>query len=558
MNGYKEESDGVHITTPVQQWRAARAQLASAIQTFSTASASLDPSSFEIETLTSGHVDRSLNQLDIEEELQVLATEAKRLEDACIRLKIKRNRSRRAVPINRLSEDILTRVFSIVIAWDDLSCDSILDTMKTRRKSRSVLVLSGVSVAWRYIIVNTSSFWTHLDVDASDTFYFLSKITYLYLERVKHAPVDLHIVCMIYDVNEDSYIAPTLPESLINRTIASLTIESFNQEHAKALAEAWLNHEGAHNLQSLRVCARCVPYTSEKTKSIDTSGLSHITTLRVCGIGANWHTTRLSKLTDLDLSDLEGASCPSMEQLQTILTSNPELHTLRLSDLKRDAYLDSYFKMISMNIRLPRLRFLGIGRLPWHSTALLLQALTPGLDFSCLSFRCSDFADEALELIEAFCSRHKVTTLSLDMPIYHEQNLAIFVRSLSGLHTLNLSNLNLDTNAFPDILSNRSEGIDPSITSDFPRIRRLRLSRCTILASALKRIVVTHPIHWLRMDSCVVFEGHRKVSALRDRLDIPALPDPLVAWLSKEVGQLQITNTDDLAPQDLPWWLLPA
>ncbi|KDN49055.1 hypothetical protein RSAG8_02408, partial [Rhizoctonia solani AG-8 WAC10335] len=114
MDAHEGESNGVQITTPVQQWRSARAQLASAIQAFSTASASLQTSDFAIASPTLGHPDLSLDKLDVEEELQALATETRRLGDACTLLKVKRNDFQRVVPINRLSEDILARIFATI------------------------------------------------------------------------------------------------------------------------------------------------------------------------------------------------------------------------------------------------------------------------------------------------------------------------------------------------------------------------------------------------------------------------------------------------------------
>ncbi|CAE6514785.1 unnamed protein product [Rhizoctonia solani] len=541
---------------PVQQWRAARAQLASAIQAFSEASASLDPSDF-VTTSTSGRVEHSLDKLDIEEELQGLLAETRRLGDACTWLKVKRNRSPRVVPINRLSEDILMRIFATVIAWDNISCDFILDTPTLRKKPRSVLVLSSVSVAWRYIVVNTSSFWTHLDLDVLDASY-LPKHSGLCLAYVKDAPLDLHITCTIFEANESKHTAPPIPQYLIDHTIASLTIESFSQGHATALANAWLANGSAHNLQNLRVSVkRAYMYQRAQSIPIDASGLCNISTLCLSGVGTDWSTIKLSKFTDLDLSNLESGSCPSIEQLQTILMSNPELRILRLSDIPIDIPAESYSKMAAVKIKLPRLQFLGLGHLPWHLMILLFQVLIPGPEFSCFSVACG-FADEMIEPLEAFCSHHKIMALSLDMPVHHEQNLAIFVRSLKCLHTLSLSNLKLDTNAFPDILSDRSGAIDPGSTPDFPRIRRLRFCRCTMIASALKSMVVTHPIHWLRMDSCVVLGTHKMPSRLWAGHAASYLSDSLVRWLSNAVQEVHISKPDDPAPQDVPWWLLPV
>ncbi|KAJ1302714.1 hypothetical protein OPQ81_003029 [Rhizoctonia solani] len=80
MDTCKVESAGV--ATAVQRWRAARTQLASAIQAFSEASASLDYSDFATLYPISGPVDQSLTKLDIAKELRTLATETKRLSDA--------------------------------------------------------------------------------------------------------------------------------------------------------------------------------------------------------------------------------------------------------------------------------------------------------------------------------------------------------------------------------------------------------------------------------------------------------------------------------------------
>ncbi|CAE7118968.1 unnamed protein product [Rhizoctonia solani] len=557
-----KEFSGAQPATPVQQWRAARAQLAAAIHAFSAISAAISPSDFGIASPTLD-LDPSLDKLDIEEELRALGAEAKKLDDACTLLKVQRNGSWQMVPINRLSEDILIRIFATVIAWDDLSCETIVDTVTGRKKSGSVFVLSSVSVAWRYIVTNTSSFWTHLDVNVSSTTYFFPKRTELYLERIKDAPADLHVTSTVY--NDGLPIAHTIPEFLTYRTVTSLFIESFNQVHAEALVEAWLNSSHAYQLHSLRVIVIRAPYASRSTHLIDISGLPHISTLRFSGIGINgtgmsWNkATGLTGFTDLDLSDLDIDSSPSMEQLQVILLSNPELRILRLSKIESYVPIESYHTTPQITINLPRLQFLGIGRLPWYSITVLLRIITPGPEFTCLNIGYPGFADEGLDLLEAFCSRHKVQILSLDIPIHHEQNLAIFVRSLKGLHTLNLSNLSLDTNALPDILSDRSECIDTdATTNDFPHIQMLRFSKCTILASVLKRMVVTHPIRWLRLDSCAVFESRREFTTLWGNHPPATVPGPLVDWLSSEVQELHIGNANNQASRGLPWWLQPV
>lgn len=364
-----------------------------------------------------------------------------------------------------------------MIAWDDLSCDTITDIARCQIRPKTVLVLSAVNVAWRHIIINTPSFWTHLDVKVSSTSYSVPKLTQLCLERIKDAPVDLHILSTIHGKNKQ--IPHDIPASLTNRVISSLSIQSyFSQVHAEALVKAWLGditgceHARHCNLHSLRVLVKRAPRDEDEDEdelqapTIQTPSLPRISALQLSDIGASWNTTGgFTGLIDLDLSNLGTGSCPSMEQLQAILLSNPELRILRLFKIEIDVPTESYYAVPTMTIELPKLQFLGLGHLPWYSMTILLKTITPGPEFSCLNISHPDFADEGLELLEALCSGHKVTILSLDAPIHHEQRLATFLRSLHSLHTLNLSHLSLETNALPDILSDQSGGADANTST---------------------------------------------------------------------------------------------
>lgn len=79
----------------------------------------------------------------------------------CARLKRARNCSKIVAPISRLPADVLSRIFAILVGWDDLYCDHGLEPSESLKDWTShATILSSVNAAWRNIRIESPSLWS--------------------------------------------------------------------------------------------------------------------------------------------------------------------------------------------------------------------------------------------------------------------------------------------------------------------------------------------------------------------------------------------------------------
>jgi hypothetical protein len=97
------------------------------------------------------------------------SADIKLLDKTCTVLKITTNSSKEVASITRLPTDVLIHSFDIMVGWDDLCCENGLDSKASMRDWKSyATVLSSMNTAWRNLMVNMASFWSHIDAQLDD------------------------------------------------------------------------------------------------------------------------------------------------------------------------------------------------------------------------------------------------------------------------------------------------------------------------------------------------------------------------------------------------------
>jgi hypothetical protein len=118
---------------------------------------------------------------------------------------------------------------------------------------------------------------------------------------------------------------------------------------------------------------------SELCAAYDTPG--PLTTLRFGGnwdyaTDLSWSTKLFQGLVDFQLMNLRSSTCPTLQNLITVLSSSPSLHTLCFVGLV--AFPEKYHGCTLPCISLPNLRLLDLSN-SWESLAIeLLSMLSPG------------------------------------------------------------------------------------------------------------------------------------------------------------------------------------
>ncbi|KAG8724829.1 hypothetical protein FRC09_013529 [Ceratobasidium sp. 395] len=160
----------------LDEWKSTRVQLSEVVKAYISACNNLGTiCARDHQTRSRTLAEQAFIQLDTE--LEALATEEDALRTARFSLLTLRNKSGTLTPINMLPPEILVQIFAL----SGSNC-------KHHRRSPPHN-LSNTCVYWRQIVLDTPYFWTHIDIGPGIPWQ-LSKLA---LERAKTNPLHLHI-----------------------------------------------------------------------------------------------------------------------------------------------------------------------------------------------------------------------------------------------------------------------------------------------------------------------------------------------------------------------------
>ncbi|CAE6519271.1 unnamed protein product [Rhizoctonia solani] len=452
-------------------------------------------------------------------------------------------------PINILPDEILLRIFSILVTWDATyyghwdSKRRLLEHDRHICKSRGIhaTIISRVNTSWRHLVINTSSFWSHIDLYFEHGCWLpLGTLSRQCLRRVKDAPIELHISCG--QIHRFYTAAVTIPNYLRDQKITSLILTTLYPAVIQPMVGAYLNEGTRSNLTQLKVelvssghdqSAVCVPAAAQTNQEQLTENLLQLDTLRLSGVTMNWTGARFSGLVDLQLHNVRPS--PSMDQIYDMLAASPGLHSIELKrlHLKSSSFTGS---RPTLRINLPRLSFLSLGGGDCNFVNCFLEVIEPGMGQLCLKLSIPKASSKELESLRV---PHNIPTLSLSIPDLPIVLLGQMLSSQKDLTTLALANQYIDDfYVSPNIIGAQHTGL-----------RRVVLRKCRISFTGLRRIASIHSLHSLWLEHCMYAPHVTHPYTLK-------LPEDELSWLEETVPSLYVDcGYYGWVYSSLPWWL---
>lgn len=491
-------------------------------------------------------------------ELPKLAAERDILREASVIQNQAKHSARGSALINCLPVEILTSVFSILVSCDDICCTHGQNPGRGSTGLTFAHIISRVNRLWRRITTSTGSFWSHIDIELADEPWpGPGAYVNLKLERARNSPLELHILCSGTS-NSTRTQAAALYHYFRSRETISLSLMAFIPDNIELVLRFWLNNSEASPLRELKlirtssyvVDTPLIPQLLDPPTQIH-ANLLQLQVLNLSGVYIiPWDQVRLGGLVDLALENLLQNACPTVEQLSRMLADSPNLVSLRLSDiLVRPGGSEPGSRIAPARLR--RLEYLALGRLDATFTRFLLALIRPGLGALCFNYSCH-LPDSELGMndLKSFCNRYQIATLSLSVPSYNAQRLALFLSSLEHLRTLNISNISYHQSIFDSTFPDAQR-------LHCPNLRGSRLFRCEITYRALQSLIEAHQLRWLKLDRCLI-------SKKTDQNELGGwefsseYPESLVEWLKERIPELELITHSNLPyaySRTLNWWL---
>ncbi|KAG8784084.1 hypothetical protein FRC12_018971 [Ceratobasidium sp. 428] len=250
------------------------------------------------------------------------------------------------VPINNLPAETLSHVFTLVAA------SSPCNPVDTQRDT--LLDIPQVCIKWNQIASGTPSLWSHIDIDLSrSTISTALGRAQIWLNRCHNMPIHLHLTGGYGRVTQHH-----IPEILVAI-----------QSHRGLLSSLLVSKSRHYSLIHVLLGSAPDHALSGSLKTLFLSGIHDIDSQENI---SSLHMNSLRELVVLDLFDLSGSTCPSIDGLAELLSSCSTLHTIRLR------YLESLPGSLQTypTIPLPQLRLLEVSRC--DDILALLAKIAPG------------------------------------------------------------------------------------------------------------------------------------------------------------------------------------
>lgn len=353
-----------------QHWESTCNQFTDAKQAFVKASNALDATLAYGPTSSSDTFSLKSSLDTVDANLPKLAVEDDKLPEVSATLNNARNYARNRTWISRLPVEILSPIFGVLVAWDDLHCNHKWGPHGSTRGPSFTQILSSVSRLWRQVMTSTSSFWSHIDVRIESPFDDCEAPTSTYadlrLERAQNTPLELHLCFLHFSSPNQKHIF-NLSERFQSRTIASLNVMVTESTCIGGILQSWLKDSIQSPLRALRImvareCVHATPFDPRLLAQPAQmyANLLQLQTFNLSGVHIiPWDQVQLGGLIDFTIENLPIQARLTLDQLHDTLAASPDLLSLRVSNAVRSAESES--RNLRTPVHLHKLKYLGLG-----------------------------------------------------------------------------------------------------------------------------------------------------------------------------------------------------
>ncbi|KAF8596485.1 hypothetical protein BDV93DRAFT_528029 [Ceratobasidium sp. AG-I] len=466
--------DSIFISSALQQWVNARTQLSQAIQTYISATTSLElactPFSIKSTPGVLGVIEGNLEAIE-HEEVSLHRTQAA----------LKKKRNSYTSPIHTLPSELLAYVFTISTAP---SIDYGSNDLIKRNISR-------VCSHWRQIALDVCPVWAR------------SSLTFGMGETSKGERVEAMIEL---NTSNDYYVdvpvhrrpglgdAPYIQEILgalapYIKQLQRIDLTTDDVEQLQLLLNLWLVKGVPGSVVEFDVSVKKAATVFAETNSHLSDRLSqclkHVDKLTLYSVGLDWSSVAFDQLTFMLLSNMPSSCCPTLAQFARIISTCPSLRSLCLV---RIAFPTSSGSIIEP-AQLESLQYLGLSQVDLRILLPILSLKNSGL-YLRLQSPIGD--TDTLETLLSFVSRAHVHELELTLSETRSNQALVqlfypFSNPLLGLRTLTLSGVHLHNAELSELAASPltqdgaiQASASVSATAGDPQPRTLRMCHCTI------------------------------------------------------------------------------
>ncbi|QRV93212.1 F-box-like protein [Ceratobasidium sp. AG-Ba] len=406
------------VRSSVDEWKAARALLSTAVQSYLSACNSLAAACTR-PARTLSECDTVENTLVlVDAELDAMSSEIQSLGASQLSMSTLRNRSSRLTRINVLPPEILRHIFRL----------STTECVRDARAKGCYNALSRVDMYWRQVSLDTPELWTHIDVSPTTATRSLYELSRTLLERSKGEPVHLHVYepqqtlfggitseGEVYQLTK--FLSPYIPR------VVGINLETETQS-ARLV----------HSVMRLWSKIGTAKITDFSAKLLPSQFCDHLSIPSGCGLPEVISSTRPRTLHLKDIQiDWESSFCRNLfdfrlqscgdfgidlapKSLEKMLLKSPKLSVLKLHEVAvtKGRLLDEEISPVTLE----SLRVLNLVKLDLEPLQLVLSLIHQPNPLARLSVGLT-FYDELTDEYRAFFSRCHVSTLYLESPAEH-------------------------------------------------------------------------------------------------------------------------------------------
>ncbi|KAG8778116.1 hypothetical protein FRC12_025151 [Ceratobasidium sp. 428] len=436
------------------------------------------------------------------------------------------------VPINKLSSEILGRIFSVAVASSPcIPMEGYCDTL---------LNIPLVCARWYQVATSNLSLWSHIDISPSPTnssSLGLNRVQLL-LKRSRGAPIYIHANSEGHETEAD---VPSLISILqpYRTSTCSLITTGTDVTLMPALLKLYLGDSGPGALNTLAISDY---WHSE--------------------YALHWPAYPIRELLVLELVDLNGDGGFALEELVAMLSDCPRLHTLRMMQCTIST-INPEQQRDQTAIILPGLKILELVLPGQPVVAVLLALIKPGkleVDVKLCIYPVIEFWFPRHN-IRSFLARSNVVSLNLPIrsalglqSVEHAQN---FFSCVPHLRALYIPSTGPDANAILRALS------DSNVLRSLPFLQSLCIigGITPLFMNHIRLLVRARRLYNLVFYFCkfstsydeqlsdIEYQGEEVIEAgdtsISDDegVDCEVMPESTREWLSQRVERLIMCKT---------------
>ncbi|QRV89233.1 pyrolysin [Ceratobasidium sp. AG-Ba] len=510
----------------LDHWLAALSELQSTISKFSTACTALNTATLTM--CAADSVPSSLEpmlalvhaKIGIIDEVEAAITESRRT------LNPLHNLSTSLVPIHRLPTEILSRIFLNCISitpchppWGDYRKDGYL---------RDVLdIIPSVCRLWHDVAIETSSLWTHIDLDTnvmiSGQESRLLEYIRLRVKRAKGTPIHVHLPFGPSGalVDEDSYARLGSALQLQNTRILSIdTMLDSQLDLARRLLGTEATRSTPSSLQYLRIHL-CPGETPDQL---------------------DWATYLFPGLVELDMYMIFGTALPPLSDFLACLAGTRCLRRLRLGGSNFSLGEQEY-----PYVSLPSLEVLELGSLRPEVLLALSSAIKPGeLELNITIDLCSRGINNDVNSVTTLLARSHVVSLWLKQA--RSNQIKIFRSYLASVPHVRALILEASRKGLPSLLDEFALWVTGDSRHRLPSLQSFGISSTMLRYSSVsqieKVIAATNlrSICFLGCTFTMAFVQSPLLLEEEDQVELEDMPESTKAWLEDTVGQVVLND----------------